>query len=669
MRLPAASIRQKLFAISMATVICALTAAGAVFFVTSQRAYRDLVEQDVRSTAQVIAEKSTAALSFGDPETATDILASLEATPHLDLACLYDAQHRLFAGYSRASRRLGCPLTTPSQLPAGAGLALLRPVILDQQRLGTLFLRRNFEDLAAYERAQLFVLAFVIVGAVGIALFLSSLLQRFVSAPIGHLVDAARAVSDRKDYSIRATKHSDDELGVLVESFNEMLTQVETRTSQLQAIRAELEQKVRELQREVAERKRMEEERSLLLRREQEASRLKDEFLATVSHELRTPLNAILGWSRMLASGVLEEPAAERALQTIERNARAQAHLIEDLLDISRIMSGRMRLEFQRVDLRTVIDAALDAVRPAAEARQISLEKVIDDEAGPVFGDASRLQQIVWNLLSNAVKFTPEGQSAQVRLQRANAHVEIVVADTGQGISPEFLPHVFDSFRQADSTSTRQHGGLGLGLAIVRHLAELHGGSVRATSPGEGGGATFVVQLPATAPAAERRPAEGPDAAATAPRETVPAGDEPRLDGLKVLVIDDEEDTLTLLTMVIGQYGASVRAARTVDDAMESLRSWPADVVVSDIGLPGEDGYSFIHRLRALGPDRGGNVPAIALTAYARASDRTRALDSGFQMHIPKPVEPVDLIGAIRTLAPEGDAPTHAAGPQPSQRG
>jgi CheY-like chemotaxis protein len=396
----------------------------------------------------------------------------------------------------------------------------------------------------------------------------------------------------------------------------------------------------------------MEEERTELLRREREASRLKDEFLATISHELRTPLNAILGWSRMLASGVLDAASSQRALETIERNARSQAHLIEDLLDISRIMSGRMRLDVRPLDLRQVIDSALDAVRPAADAKQIAVDRVFDPAAASAIGDPDRLQQVFWNLLSNAVKFTPEGQRIEVRLRRANAHVEVVVSDTGQGIEPGFLPHVFDSFRQADSTSTRQHGGLGLGLAIVRHLVELHGGSVSASSRGPGQGAAFTVELPVYGVPSAASPLADADAALPPVHDIVPPGVEGKpLDRLHVLVVEDELDTLLLLQTVLTHYGAEVRGAGAVGDALAALDDWPVDVVVSDIGLPGEDGYSFIERLRSRAANQGGAVPAIALTAYARSSDRSRAMAAGFQLHIAKPVEPADLVSAIERLA------------------
>lgn len=646
--LPVPSIRLKLIGISMAVVACALAIAGGVFFTTSQRAYTTMVQRDVRSTARVIGENSTAALAFGDPQTAREILATLEATPHMDLACLFDRAGRLFAWYARADAR-ACPASAPAASEhLGVGEFVVNTdVLLDGRSIGTLHLRRNFEDLTAFERSQLVVLVSILAGALLLSLLLSSVLQRLVSAPINHLVDTARQVSERKDYAVRARRTTGDELGVLVDSFNDMLDQVQRTTTELQAMHGQLESKVGELEREVTERQRIEEERSRLLAREREASRLKDEFLATVSHELRTPLNAILGWSRMLASAVLDDQGSHRALQIIERNARAQAHLIEDLLDISRIMSGRLRLEFQSTDLAQVLEAAVDAVRPAAAAKGVHLE--FGGLAAPerILGDPDRLQQVVWNLLANAVKFTPPGQRIAMEVTSASDHLTIVVADSGQGIAPEFLPHVFDSFRQADSTSTRQHGGLGLGLAIVRHLVELHGGSVSVASPGVGLGATFTVRLPR--PSADRldRPSGSPSAGGPEPvLDETP----PRIDGLRVFVLDDEPDTLSLLVMALEHYGAEVRAAQTVTGALQILATWRPDVIVSDIGLPGEDGYSFIGKVRVMRPRTGGVIPAIALTAYARPSDRVRALGSGFDMHLVKPIEPLDLISAILTL-------------------
>jgi len=377
------------------------------------------------------------------------------------------------------------------------------------------------------------------------------------------------------------------------------------------------------------------------------ANRAKDEFLATVSHELRTPLNAIVGWSHMLRTRSFDAATTQRALETIERNAKAQAQLVEDILDVSRIITGKLRLEVQPVDLAAVIDAALDSVRPAAEAKEIRLQAVLDPHAGPVSGDTSRLQQVVWNLLSNAVKFTPRGGRIQVRLERADSQVEIIVADTGQGITPGLLPYVFDRFRQGDSTSTRLHGGLGLGLAIVRHLVELHGGTVTAESGGEGQGATFRVRLPLLPLHAGRYDSElvTPGAHAASPLQKAP-----ELTGLKVLVVEDEFDSRTLLQTMIEQFGAEVKVCASSAEAFDAFHEWLPDVLVSDIEMPGEDGYQLIRRIRELAPERGGKTPAVALTAYARADDRMRALAAGYQIHVAKPADPIELAVVIASL-------------------
>ena len=384
------------------------------------------------------------------------------------------------------------------------------------------------------------------------------------------------------------------------------------------------------------------------LRRAEESNRLKDEFLATVSHELRTPLTAVLGWAHLLRSGQLDEESSARALETIDRNARAQNRMIEELLDVSRIITGKLRLDVRPVDLPLVVEEAVDSVRPAADAKAVRLQLVLDPQAGPVSGDPDRLQQVIWNLLSNAVKFTPKGGRVQVRLERINSHVELTVSDTGQGIEPEFLPFVFDRFRQADMTKKRAHGGLGLGLAIARHLLELHGGAIRAASGGTGQGATFTVTLPlmvvrAQPGAAERR---HPTAVESLPYESGPA-----LDGLRVLVVDDEPDTRELLAAVLKGRGAAVTLAASAGEALQAIERETPHVLVSDIGMPGEDGYELISRVRALPPERGGNVPAAALTAYAREDDRIRALLAGFQIHIPKPVNPAELAAVVATLA------------------
>ncbi len=383
----------------------------------------------------------------------------------------------------------------------------------------------------------------------------------------------------------------------------------------------------------------------------EEASRAKDEFLAVLSHELRTPLNAVYGWARMLRAGEVEGEAAKRALDVIMRNADAQVQLIDDMLDVSRIVSGRMRLDVRTVDLRAVVDAALDAVRPAAEAKGLRLQSVLDPQAFGISGDPDRLQQVVWNLLINAVKFTPRGGRVQVELRRVNSHVEIVVSDTGQGIAPDVLPHVFERFQQGDSTSTRRHAGLGLGLALVRHLIELHGGTVEAFSAGEGQGSIFTVKLPVAitrAASAEEPPSPGDRVHPTAVMVDPPRG--PSLRGLRILVVDDDRDGLELVAAILSNGEGEVRTARSAAEGFETLRAWHPDVLVSDIEMPGEDGYAFIRRVRGLdGPLA--RTPAVALTAYGRVEDRLRTLAAGYSMHVPKPVDPAELATIVASLA------------------
>ena len=416
---------------------------------------------------------------------------------------------------------------------------------------------------------------------------------------------------------------------------------------------------------DITERKNAAEERAHLLESEraaraeaERASAMKDEFLATLSHELRTPLSAILGWAQVLRLGTRSEADLRQGLETIERNARIQTQLIEDLLDMSRITSGKLRLDVQALDPASFIEAAIETVRPAAEAKGVRLEKVLDPAAAPVSGDASRLQQVVWNLLSNAIKFTPKGGKVQVLLERVNSHVEISVADTGVGIAAEFLPHVFERFRQGDASTTRTFGGLGLGLAIVKHLVELHGGTVSVKSPGENGGTTFAVALPLAAVHRSAGPAGRlhPKAAGAA----LATFDYSDLSGVKVLVVDDETDARELIRRVLGECKAQVLTASTAQEALELIQSERPDVLVSDIGMPDVDGYELLRRVRALGAAGGGRLPAVALTAFARSEDRTRALRAGFLVHVSKPVEPNELIATVasvtgRTGQPPGD--------------
>jgi PAS domain S-box-containing protein len=406
------------------------------------------------------------------------------------------------------------------------------------------------------------------------------------------------------------------------------------------------------IQRNQEELKLLVDERSRLLDAERaaraEAERagiMKDEFLSTLSHELRTPLSAIFGWSQLLETGRLGPEETQEAVEAIGRNARMQTQLIDDLLDMSRIVSGKIRLDIQPLDLAEVVQRAVESVRPSADARQIQLRKIIDPHAGPIKGDPTRLQQVIWNLLTNAIKFTPKGGKVDVVLERVNSHVEITVHDSGVGIKPEFLPHVFERFRQADSSTTRVYGGLGIGLSIVKSLVELHGGTVAVKSAGENQGTTFFITLPLV-PVKEGEDREHPKSYQP---PTIDC-EELNLGGIKILVVDDDADARALISRVLRQCEAEVATAANAHDALQILSHSRPDVVVSDIGMPDKDGYQFIRELRQLPADQGGKTPAVALTAFARSEDRTRALLAGYQVHLSKPIEPQELLAAVGSV-------------------
>ncbi|HEY9405029.1 MAG TPA: ATP-binding protein [Pyrinomonadaceae bacterium] len=384
------------------------------------------------------------------------------------------------------------------------------------------------------------------------------------------------------------------------------------------------------------------------------ANGLKDEFLAILSHELRTPLTSILGWSHMLAAGNLDDAAAKSALETIVRNARAQRQLIDDLLDISRIITGKLRIDVQPVELAPMIEAVVDGVRPAADARSIHLRTALDSRTSAISGDPDRLRQIIWNLLTNAIKFTPEGGRVEAGLERTNSHVEVTISDTGQGIAQEFLPHVFERFSQSDSSSTRRHGGLGLGLSIVRQLVELHGGTVTATSAGAGEGTTFKVIFPLMSVRPELRDAEMPH-----PLKGISplTGRQPSLNDLRVLVVEDAPDARELVAAMLEGCGAEVVAVGSAFDALAEMERRRFDVLISDIGMPLMDGYALIEKVRRLPLERGGGIPAVALTAYAGVEDRMRVLSAGYQMHLAKPVEPIELTTVVADLAARSAVP------------
>jgi PAS domain S-box-containing protein len=405
---------------------------------------------------------------------------------------------------------------------------------------------------------------------------------------------------------------------------------------------------------DITKSKQAEQEREKMLEREQAAraeaeaaNRIKDEFLAILSHELRTPLSVIFGWTQLLKKRKLDEQTTDKALETIDRNSHILDQLIKDVLDVSRFIRGKLHLDLHQVELISLITTAIDTVRPAADAKEITIECKLDSNVGVVIGDANRLQQVLWNLLSNAVKFTPKGGKVTVELVRIQSGVQIRVSDNGGGIAPDFLPYVFEHFRQADSSTTRSHGGLGLGLAIVRHLVELHGGTVTVESPGIGQGATFIISLPMKAVAVDYSHLEEISPTLTSELDKNHLS---ILAGIRVLVVDDEIDTRNLLSTILGQYGAQVLAVASTQEALTALPKFCPDILVSDIGMPQEDGYALIRKLRDLSGEQGGRIPAVALTAYARTQDRTEALLAGFQLHIPKPVNPTELVAVVANL-------------------
>lgn len=404
--------------------------------------------------------------------------------------------------------------------------------------------------------------------------------------------------------------------------------------------------------RDVTTRKQAEELLEQRSRQLVEASRLKDEFLATISHELRTPLNSILGWTQLFRAGKLDDSGKSHALETIEQSAKTQARLIEDLLDVSRIVTGKMRLEVRSIQMSDVIQAAVQTIRPAAEAKNISLQVVLESTSCPVSGDPNRLQQVVWNLLSNAIKFTPQDGSVQIILRRENSLVKVQVKDNGSGIPADFLPYVFDAFRQADSSSTRSHKGLGLGLTIVRRLIELHGGTVRAESPGDGGGTTIELSLPVVSTSKSSPVISTVNVDSKPSGATVNSKHSPEAaHNLRVLCVDDDNESRDLITTVLSHHGIHVDVAATAAEGLAATKRLLPDVLVSDIEMPEQDGYMFIHEVRALDAECGGRTPAIALTAYTRAEDRSRSLAAGFQMHLAKPVDAEELVNAIIALS------------------
>jgi signal transduction histidine kinase/ActR/RegA family two-component response regulator len=603
------SIREKLTLITLASSASALLFASAGFFIWDFVQYRLQVGRDLTVLARTLADNSTAPLAFADERAAGETLAVLELQPYVETACIYNGDGRPFAMYANGTEG-ECPALPADVASVGWSVArLVGPIALDGRRIGTLLIERDLADLRGRVAIAGGTVAALLVLATLMALMIGARMQRAIATPLLALADTARSVSASSQYSLRAPETSHDEVGVVVRAFNDMLDRIEERTRELV-----------------------------------QANRLKDEFLATLSHELRTPLNAVLGWTRILRSTSVSPDTQARALESIERNARQQTALIEDLLEVSRIVSGKMRLDVRPCDLAAIVDAAVDVVQPAAAAKDIRLTIDLQRPA-PTIGDPDRLQQIVWNVLSNAVKFTAQGGRVEVRLTRDTGY-QIVVSDSGIGIQADFLPHIFQRFRQGDASATREYGGLGLGLAIVRQLVELHGGTVGVQSDGPGKGATFTIHLPSELPVAAPAESAGETTRAVAARQT----DSESLDGTKVLVVDDDADARDVLQTMFEARGMQVRAVPSAEAAIKALDAQLPDIIISDIGMPVEDGFSLMRRIRRRPVSAGGGVPAIALTAYAAERDRGEAMSAGYQEHVAKPFDPADLIARVAQL-------------------
>jgi signal transduction histidine kinase/ActR/RegA family two-component response regulator len=600
-------IRQKLLLATLASSVTALILAGGGFLVWEITQFRSEIERDTNAQARIVADGSAAAVAFQDERTAGETLAALQLRPQITLGCIYTIQGRLFATYRR-DPNARCPPSPPSTATFGwSTLDTLAPVQLAGQTQGTLYVERELTDV----RDRLLV-GGTAIGALlllaGVAAALAaSRIHRSIVLPLQQLADTARRLSAGHDYSLRAQPGYGDEIGTVIATFNEMIGRITD-----------------------------------ALARERESNRVKDEFLAVVSHELRTPLNAVLGWAHILNSGSLAAQTRQKALESLERNAKAQAQLVEDLLDVSRITSGKLRMKSDPVSLNAIVAGAVDTIRLAAAARGITIRIAIDPRADIIVtGDADRLQQVVWNLLSNAVKFNVDDGEVEIALRQNNAAAELIVRDSGLGIPAGFLPHLFERFRQADSSFSRKHGGLGLGLAIVRHLTEAHGGTVDAQSTGEGHGATFTVRLPIreVLTGSETKPVD------TAQRDVV------KLTGLETLVVDDEPDARELLRVALEARGAQVTTASSAGEALYVMKQRRFDLLLADIAMPDQDGYALIEAVRGGSREQNALIPAIAVTAYASLEERERALDAGYNFHVAKPVDLDDLISLIAAAA------------------
>ena len=614
-------IHRKLVLTSMVKTTVVLFAAMVVLLVLDSLRFQSGARGDVETLASMVSENIQASLAFGDQPRTEETLNTLHSRPQVQRGCVYDANGALVAQYKRAE--FSCPPSPPGP-PEGFTLSATVPVKQGGGVIGYVYIDRDW--LALQQRlvtAGLTSLVILILAA-GVMLVVSSRLHRNISQPISELASAASRMGQDNSFQMPVIKASDDEVGQLVTAFGAMADRV-------RSINDDLSRSNDALRREIEDRRLIEQEREALLEREREANRIKDEFLATVSHELRTPLNAIVGWSQILVSTKPDSETVARAAASLHRNAQAQARVIDDLIDISRIVTGKLRVVTEPLDLRGVVEAAVDAIRPAADHAGISLIVSLPDDACVIKGDRDRLRQIVWNLLSNAVKFAPRGV-VRVTVSQESNQLRLTVSDTGVGIAPEFQAHVFDRFRQADSSITREHGGLGIGLAVVKELVELHGGAISVNSRGRGTGATFSVLFPcidATVPHA-------------VPEERVPS-----LAGLSVLAVDDNADSLDVLRAILADAGANYSVAASGAEALAFWREGPSDVVLCDLAMPGMSGFQLLAQIRELDRQAGRVTPAIAVTAHASEEQVARSAQAGFQNHVAKPFNSSQLVRAI----------------------
>jgi signal transduction histidine kinase/ActR/RegA family two-component response regulator len=614
------SIPKKIVAITMIISASALlVSSGALVAYDYIAARRDL-RSSTTTLARILADDMSAAVAFNDKAAAVDTLNTLRAEPSVIAGCVYMGA-TLFAQHLIGREAQACPSQLTFDSVEGGSVLVSAPIQVKGRDIGTVQLRATLDPAYARLRMEVGIIGVILILAFMFAFALSARLQKYVSKPILDLAHTADEVSRRKDYSIRATQETEDELATLVHSFNDMLAQIQTMLAEIHAREADLEERTVALAKANDEL--------------QNANKMKDEFLATLSHELRTPLTSIFGWVNMLRVGKLDESKSTKAIDVIDRNVRAQIQLVDDLLNVSQIITGKLKIHPEWTDAGTIARTAVDSIQPAAAAKGIRLRVEVANPAEPVFADSERIQQVLWNLLTNALKFSEKGDEVRVECGRVGTKFQITVADTGEGIDPEFLPFLFERFTQADASKTRKHGGLGLGLAIVRHIVESHGGAVIAHSKGKGHGSVFIVQLPI--PAVQPEP---PAASRTK---------DASLKDLKVMLIEDEFDTREMVAEILEQSGATVFLAASASEALRILLRQTPDVIVSDIGLPEMDGYQLIGRIRSDYP-RLANTPAIALTAYAKDEDQRKSVSAGYQAFLVKPIAVNQLIEAIASI-------------------